>query len=306
MTSALITDLPVSALPATAVVSDALSFNPLPSSTFSSEPVRSVPCRGKVWLVGAGPGDPDLLTVRAVKTLAACTVWLVDDLVGPGVLELAAPGTRIVRVGKRGGCKSTPQPFILRLMLRYARQGETVARVKGGDAFIFGRGGEEWAWLAERGVQVEAVAGLTAGLAIGAQMGLPITHRQVARGVALVTAHTVDETGAGSQPYWKALAQSGLTVVCYMGMSDPGRLARMLMASGFRADLPVAVVQRATCADQRHLTTTVAHMAADIETHDMGSPAVIVLGDAVSHAMAMANDVLDRAPLAEARLMTAG
>ncbi|NYE23706.1 uroporphyrinogen-III C-methyltransferase [Pigmentiphaga litoralis] len=306
MTSALITDLPVSALPATAVVSDALSFNPLPSSTFSSEPVRSVPCRGKVWLVGAGPGDPDLLTVRAVKTLAACTVWLVDDLVGPGVLELAAPGTRIVRVGKRGGCKSTPQPFILRLMLRYARQGETVARVKGGDAFIFGRGGEEWAWLAERGVQVEAVAGLTAGLAIGAQMGLPITHRQVARGVALVTAHTVDETGAGSQPYWKALAQSGLTIVCYMGMSDPGRLARMLMASGFRADLPVAVVQRATCADQRHLTTTVAHMAADIETHDMGSPAVIVLGDAVSHAMAMANDVLDRAPLAEARLMTAG
>ena len=306
MTSALITDLPVSALPATAVVSDALSFNPLPSSTFSSEPVRSVPCRGKVWLVGAGPGDPDLLTVRAVKTLAACTVWLVDDLVGPGVLELAAPGTRIVRVGKRGGCKSTPQPFILRLMLRYARQGETVARVKGGDAFIFGRGGEEWAWLAKRGVQVEAVAGLTAGLAIGAQMGLPITHRQVARGVALVTAHTVDETGAGSQPYWKALAQSGLTIVCYMGMSDPGRLARMLMASGFRADLPVAVVQRATCADQRHLTTTVAHMAADIETHDMGSPAVIVLGDAVSHAMAMANDVLDRAPLAEVRLMTAG
>lgn len=306
MTSALITDLPVSALPTTALVSDALSFNPVPASTFSSEPVRSVPCRGKVWLIGAGPGDPDLLTVRAVKTLAACTVWLVDDLVGPGVLELAAPGTRIVRVGKRGGCKSTPQPFILRLMLRYARQGEAVARVKGGDAFIFGRGGEEWAWLAERGVQVEAVAGLTAGLAIGAQMGLPITHRQVARGVALVTAHTVDETGAGSQPYWKALAQSGLTIVCYMGMSDPGRLARMLMASGFRADLPVAVVQRATCADQRHLTTTVAHMAADIETHDMGSPAVIVLGDAVSHAMAMANDVLDRAPLAEVRLMTAG
>ena len=306
MTSAVITNLPASALPATALVSDALSFSPLSTSTFSSEPVRSVPCRGKVWLIGAGPGDPDLLTVRAVKTLAACTVWLVDDLVGPGVLDLAAPGTRIVRVGKRGGCKSTPQPFILRLMLRYARQGETVARVKGGDAFIFGRGGEEWAWLAERGVQVEAVAGLTAGLAIGAQLGLPITHRQVARGVALVTAHTVDETGAGSQPYWKALAQSGLTVVCYMGMSDPTRLARMLMASGFRADLPVAVVQRATCADQRQLTTTVAQMAADIQTHDMGSPAVIVLGDAVAHAMAMANDVLDKTQPAEARLMTAG
>jgi uroporphyrin-III C-methyltransferase len=310
MTSALITNRPASVVAATALVSDRSSSRPLSSntlsgaslaSTFSSEPVRSAPCRGKVWLIGAGPGDPDLLTVRAVKTLAACTVWLVDDLVGPGVLELAAPGTRIVRVGKRGGCKSTPQPFILRLMLRYARQGETVARVKGGDAFIFGRGGEEWAWLAERGVQVDAVAGLTAGLAIGAQLGLPITHRQVARGVALVTAHTVEETGAGSQPYWRALAQSGLTVVCYMGMSDPTRLARMLMASGFRADLPVAVVQRATCADQRHLTTTVARMAEDIATHDMGSPAVIVLGDAVSHAMAMAQDVL-----ADARWVTTG
>lgn len=262
------------------------------ASGFSSSPVAAMPCRGKVWLIGAGPGDPDLLTVRAVKALAACTVWLVDDLVGPGVLELATPGTRIVRVGKRGGCKSTPQPFILRLMLRYARQGETVARVKGGDAFIFGRGGEEWAWLAERGVPVQAVAGLTAGLAIGAEMGLPLTHRQVARGVALVTAHTVDETGAGSQPYWQALATSGLTVVCYMGMSDPARLARMLMAAGFRADLPVAVVQRATCADQRHLTTTVARMADDILAHDMGSPAVIVLGDVVSHAMAMAHDAL--------------
>jgi uroporphyrin-III C-methyltransferase len=311
MTSAPITSLPASVRAATAWVSDRssskplssnpLSAAPLSSSTFSSEPVRSVPCRGKVWLIGAGPGDPDLLTVRAVKTLATCTVWLVDDLVGPGVLELAAPGTRIVRVGKRGGCKSTPQPFILRLMLRYARQGETVARVKGGDAFIFGRGGEEWAWLAERGVQVDAVAGLTAGLAIGAQLGLPITHRQVARGVALVTAHTVDETGAGSQPYWRALAQSGLTVVCYMGMSDPTRLARVLMASGFRADLPVAVVQRATCADQRHLTTTVARMAEAVATHGMGSPAVIVLGDAVSHAMAMAQDVL-----ADARLATTG
>lgn len=264
-----------------------------PAATgFSSSSVGTPPCRGKVWLIGAGPGDPDLLTVRAVKALAACTVWLVDDLVGPGVLALATPGTRIVRVGKRGGCKSTPQPFILRLMLRYARQGETVARVKGGDAFIFGRGGEEWAWLAERGVAVQAVAGLTAGLAIGAEMGLPLTHRKVARGVALVTAHTVDETGAGSQPYWQALASSGLTVVCYMGMSDPTRLARMLMAAGFRADLPVAVVQRATCADQRHLTTTVARMADDILAHDMGSPAVIVLGDAVSHAMAMAHDAL--------------
>ena len=247
---------------------------------------------GKVWLVGAGPGDPDLLTVRAVKALAACNVWLVDDLVGQGVVDLAAPGTRIVRVGKRGGCRSTPQAFILRLMLRFARQGYAVARVKGGDSFIFGRGGEEWAWLAERGVRVEAAAGLTAGLAVGAGLGLPLTHRNVARGVALVTAHTLDEPGAGSQPYWKALADSKLTVVCYMGMSDPQRLMRQLLVAGFRADLPVAVIQRATCHDERHLATTLAQMADDIARHDLGSPAVIVLGDAVAHAMGLARTQL--------------
>lgn len=253
-------------------------------------------CPGKVWLVGAGPGDPDLLTVRAVKALAACDVWLVDDLVGQGVVDLAAPGTRIVRVGKRGGCRSTPQAFILRLMLRYARQGHRVARVKGGDAFIFGRGGEEWAWLAERGVSVEAAAGLTAGLAVGAGLGLPLTHRNVARGVALVTAHTLEEAGAASQPYWRALAQSQLTVVCYMGMSDPRRLMQLLLVSGFRADLPVAVIQRATCHDERHLATTLAAMADAIALHALGSPAVIVLGDAVSHAMDLARAPLQQDP----------
>ena len=234
---------------------------------------------GKVWLVGAGPGDPELLTRKAERLLRSCDVWLVDDLVGEGILALATPGTRFVHVGKRGGCRSTPQDFILRLMTRYARHGHTVARVKGGDPFIFGRGGEEMAWLAERGIAVEAVGGLTAGLAVGPALGLPLTHRGVARGVALVTAHTMD----GSRPDWRALAASGLTVVCYMGMGDPVRLTEELVLAGFSDALPVAVVQRVSCPDQRSTVTTLAEMAATIAREGLASPAVVVLGEAVAY-----------------------
>jgi len=235
---------------------------------------------GRVWLIGAGPGDPDLLTLKAAQVLRECDVWLVDDLVGPGVLELAAPDTRIVRVGKRGGCRSTPQAFILRLMARYARHGCTVARVKGGDPFIFGRGGEEMAWLRERGIAVDSIAGLTAGLAAGSALGLPLTHRETARGVTFVTAHTAD----GAQPQWQALAASGMTIVCYMGMSHPRMLQDELLAAGFRASLPVAIVQRVSCPDQRHAITTLGDFASVVQAAGLASPAVIVLGDAVAHA----------------------
>ncbi|MGL6070170.1 uroporphyrinogen-III C-methyltransferase [Craterilacuibacter sp.] len=241
--------------------------------------MRKPGSQGKVWLVGAGPGDAELLTLKAARVLGVCSVWLVDDLVDPSVLALASASTRIIHVGKRGGCKSTPQAFILRLMLRYARQGITLARVKGGDAFIFGRGSEEWGWLAERGVEVEAVAGLTAGLAVGAALGLPLTHRGLARGVTLVTAHTED----GSQPDWAALAASRLTVVCYMGMSGIDSLSRQWLAAGFAATTPVAVVERVACSSQRHVLTTLADMANRVKAEGLASPAVIILGDVVAH-----------------------
>jgi uroporphyrin-III C-methyltransferase len=166
-------------------------------------------------------------------------------------------------------------------MARYARQGRQVARLKGGDPFIFGRGGEEWAWLAERGVAVEAVNGITAAFAAGADLGLPLTHRGVARGVALVTAHTQD----GSQPDWVALAHSRLTVVCYMGMAGLPQLVPQLLAAGFAANLPVAVVHRAGCREQQHLATTLQHLQADVAASGLASPAVIILGEVVAHAM---------------------
>ncbi|MFW7340673.1 uroporphyrinogen-III C-methyltransferase [Pollutimonas sp. H1-120] len=239
----------------------------------------ATPAAGKVWLVGAGPGDPELLTLKAVRILKECRIWLVDDLVGSEVLDLASDTTRIVKVGKRGGCVSTSQAFILRLMARYARQGHHVARLKGGDPFIFGRGGEEMAWLRERGIAVDSVGGITAGLAVGSALGLPLTHRAVSRGVTLVTAHTAD----GVPPNWKALAQSGLTIVCYMGMSSVGQLGKELLAAGFPAGLPVAIVQRVSCASQRHAVTTLENLDSDVRNRGLGSPAVIVLGEAVTH-----------------------
>ncbi|MFO6356460.1 uroporphyrinogen-III C-methyltransferase, partial [Pseudomonas aeruginosa] len=140
---------------------------------------------GKVWLVGAGPGDPELLTLKAVRALQDADVVMVDDLVNPSILE-HCPSARLVRVGKRGGCRSTPQDFIQRLMLRHARQGRSVVRLKGGDPCIFGRAGEEAEWLARHGIDSEIVNGITAGLAGATACGIPLTYRGISRGVTLV------------------------------------------------------------------------------------------------------------------------
>ncbi|UHL65048.1 uroporphyrinogen-III C-methyltransferase [Paralcaligenes sp. KSB-10] len=249
----------------------------------TSAHIGKLPSPGKVWLIGAGPGDAELLTLKAARVLKQCTVWLVDDLVGRDILELAEPETKIIEVGKRGGCASTPQDFILRLMAQYALEGKTVARLKGGDPFIFGRGGEEMAWLTHRGIEVESVSGITAGLAVASALGLPLTHREVSRGVILVTAHTAD----GVRPDWQSLARSGLTLVCYMGMSQPAVLLAELLEGGFPATLPLAIVQHVSCAAQRYVVTTLEHLASTVETSRIASPAVIVLGEVVRHAQAL-------------------
>ncbi|MGY6269488.1 uroporphyrinogen-III C-methyltransferase, partial [Achromobacter denitrificans] len=213
-----------------------------------------------VWLIGAGPGDPELLTLKAAKALALADVVLVDDLVDPRVLE-HCPRARIVRVGKRGGCRSTPQDFIQRLMLRYARQGLRVARLKGGDPCIFGRGGEEARWLGARGVACEVVNGITAGLAAATAVGISLTQRGLATGVTLVTAHTQD----GGMPDWAALARTGTTLVVYMGVARLDGMRRQLLAAGMAADTPVAMVENASLPQQRECASTVASMAADAQ-----------------------------------------
>jgi uroporphyrin-III C-methyltransferase len=236
---------------------------------------------GKVTLVGAGPGDPELLTLKALKAIRAATVLLVDDLVSPEVVAHAAPGARIVHVGKRGGCKSTPQAFIEKLMLMAAREGENVVRLKGGDPFIFGRGGEEMEHLRAAGVPVEIVNGITSGLAAATSLGVPLTHREHAQGVIFLTGHA--QQGA-SLPDWRMLAatarEARLTLVIYMGVSGAAHIQEDLL-TGLPASTPVAIVQRASHPDQRHAVSTLGEMAATIAAQALASPAVIVVGDVV-------------------------
>jgi uroporphyrin-III C-methyltransferase len=230
----------------------------------------------KVWLVGAGPGDPELLTLKAVRALGEADVVLVDDLVHPDVLGHVPRGARIVHVGKRGGCRSTPQAFIERLMVRLAKSGQTVVRLKGGDPFVFGRGGEEALALAVAGIPCEVVSGVTAGVAAPAAAGVPVTHRGLSRGAILVTGHTAD---AGDAPDWTLLARTGLTLVVYMGLARVGEIAAALVAGGLAADTPAAAVQDGTAEGQRVVVATVATLAATVRAHDLRSPAILVIGE---------------------------
>jgi len=240
---------------------------------------------GKVWLVGAGPGDPELLTLKAVKALSQAEVVMIDDLVNPAVLE-HCPGARVVPVGKRGGCRSTPQAFIHRLMLRYARQGKCVVRLKGGDPCIFGRGSEEADWLGAHGIEVEMVNGITAGLAGATNCGIPLTLRGVARGVTLVTAHTQDDSTLN----WQALAQGGTTLVVYMGVAKLAEIRESLLAGGMRADMPLAMIENASLPQQRECRSTLATMQQDARGFQLQSPAILVIGEvaAAQQVLAMA------------------
>lgn len=228
----------------------------------------------KVWLVGAGPGDPELLTLKAVRALREAQVVLIDDLVNDAVLEHCS-GARIIPVGKRGGCRSTPQAFIHRLMLRYARQGKCVVRLKGGDPCIFGRGGEEAEWLRGQGVEVELVNGITAGLAGATQCGISLTLRGVSRGVTLVTAHTQDDSSLN----WPALAQSGTTLVVYMGVAKLAEIRDNLLAGGMAANTPVAMIENASLPHQRECRSSLADMQRDALAFELKSPAILVIGD---------------------------
>ncbi|TDF85649.1 uroporphyrinogen-III C-methyltransferase [Pseudomonas sp. H9] len=231
----------------------------------------------KVWLIGAGPGDPELLTLKAVRALSEAEVVLIDDLVNPLILT-HCPQARVVAVGKRGGCRSTPQAFIQRLMLRYARQGRCVARLKGGDPCIFGRGGEEAAWLQARGIETELVNGITAGLAGATQCGISLTLRGVSRGVTLVTAHTQDDSPLN----WQALAQGKTTLVVYMGVSKLDEVQQGLLAGGLAADTPVAMIENASLPQQREQHSTLLRLCEDATRFQLRSPAILVIGDVVA------------------------
>ena len=238
---------------------------------------------GKVWLVGAGPGDVELLTLKAVRALGEADVALVDDLVNREVLQFLRPGARVIEVGKRGGCKSTPQAFIERQMVKLAREGHVVVRIKGGDPFVFGRGGEEVEALLAAGIAVEVVSGITAGIGAPAAMGIPVTHRDCSRGVTLVTGHARNGAQAGEGPDWKALARTGTTLVIYMGMKHLADIARELQGGGLAPTTPVAVIQNGTLANEQRLISSLALVASDAAACGIGSPAIVVVGEVVRY-----------------------
>ncbi|MEW6694048.1 Uroporphyrinogen-III C-methyltransferase [Tepidimonas thermarum] len=268
---------------------------PLPSSYTASS---SRLARGTVTLVGAGPGDPELLTLKAVRAIGAATLLLVDDLVGDGVLAHASPTARIVYVGKRGGCRSTPQAYIERLMVNAARAGETVVRLKGGDPFIFGRGGEEVEHLQAAGITVQVINGITAGLAAATALGVPLTHRDHAHGVVFVTGHAKPgDTGTDWAQLARTARDARLTLVIYMGMAGIEPIQRGLLC-GLPAHTPVAVVQNASLPTQHHVLGRLGDVRELIARERLGSPAVIVVGDVLQGLAAAAGAGEGREPRA--------
>ena len=218
------------------------------------------------------------MTLAAVRALGEATVVLVDELVDERCLKFTRG--RVIQVGKRGGCLSTSQRFIERLMIRLARAGETVARLKGGDPFIFGRGGEELAALQAAGIAVQVIPGITAGVGVAASLGLPLTLRGAANGVTFIAGHSAQPVN------WRALAAAGTTLVIYMGFARLRPLASEMLACGFSARTPGCVVQDGTGASERAVFAPLGCLADSVENAGLAAPALIVVGDTVNHAAA--------------------
>ena len=234
---------------------------------------------GFVYLVGAGPGDPDLLTVKALRLLRAAEVVIHDRLVSEAILaELPASALRL-SVGKATGHHSVPQDEINALIVRYARDGHRVIRLKGGDPFIFGRGGEEADALAAAGIAFEVVPGITAAVGCAAAAGIALTHRDVAQSVRLVTGHLGDDRGLELD--WERLADPACTLVVYMGVATAGRMAQGLITAGLAADTAVAVVENGTTGGQRTLFGRLATLEADMAAWEVRPPALVIIGKVV-------------------------
>ncbi|MSX01541.1 MAG: uroporphyrinogen-III C-methyltransferase [Actinobacteria bacterium] len=233
---------------------------------------------GTVYLVGAGPGDEGLLTLRAAELLASADVILHDQLIPVHALARARADAELIDVGKIGGGKQVPQELTEELIVEHALAGRSVVRLKGGDPFVFGRGGEEAITCIERGINVEVVPGVTSGIAAPAYAGIPVTQRSVAAAVAFVTGHE-NPNKPESQIDWSALASFPGTLVFYMGVKRLGQIAEKLITAGRPADQPVAVIERGTFASQREAVGTLETIAAIAEQQEIKAPAITVIGD---------------------------
>jgi len=253
------------------------------------------PPRGEAWLVGAGPGDADLLTLRALQILQTADVIVHDRLVSAEVLDLARRDAERIAVGKIPGCRRNSQDEINALLVRLATSGQRVCRLKGGDPYIFGRGGEEATELAAAGIPFEVVPGITAAAGCAAAAGIPLTHRDMSQSVVLVTAH-----GKGSVDSldWRSLARDRQTLAVYMAVRRFPDLMQNLIANGRPADTPVAIVEKGTTPGQRVIRGRLGQLTMLAEAHGVVSPAMLYIGEVASLALGD-NGVAARAPLPE-------
>ena len=263
------------------------SDEPSKGTPSKGSPFRGTPFRGTVALVGAGPGDPELLTVRAARLLAEADVVVFDALVGDGVMALISPTAELVDVGKRPG-QGVAQDVINAVLVRCANEGKRVVRLKGGDPFVFGRGGEEAVALGAAGVRCEIVPGISSAIAAPAAAGVPVTFRGMAASFTVVTGHRQN----GEAPVnWAALAHTGGTLVVLMGVAHRSEIAAELIAGGLAATTPVAAIHRATTGAQ----TAQRCMLSELGTTDVRSPATLVIGAVAAldvTALAAAADLL--------------
>jgi uroporphyrin-III C-methyltransferase len=250
------------------------------SGTVDSETTEKSETDGFVSLVGSGPGDPDLLTVKARRLLDEADVVLHDKLPGPDIISLV-PEDRREDVGKRAGGEWTPQEYTNRRLVELAREGNHVVRLKGGDPFVFGRGGEEMEHLASEGVPFEVVPGITSAIAGPATAGIPVTHRDHTSSVSFVTGHE-DPTKDESAVDWPALAATGGTIVVLMGVGKLPQYTAALREAGMDADTPVALVERATWPDMRVATGTLDSIVDVRDAHGIEPPAITVIGGVAS------------------------
>ena len=234
---------------------------------------------GDVTLVGAGPGDPELLTLKALRALQDADVILHDRLVPPEVLELARRDAARISVGKAAGKGGTTQEEINALLIKLANEGKRVVRLKGGDPFVFGRGGEELQALAKAQINFSVVPGITAALGAAAYAGIPLTHRDFAHSVSFVTGHA---EGQGPEPDWRALAMPGATAVFYMGLARLAHIVEKLLQHGAAATRPAGIIAQGTTANQRVITATLATILDVSAKANVESPALLVVGDVVA------------------------
>lgn len=235
---------------------------------------------GKVHLIGAGPGDPELMTLRALRMLAAADAVVYDRLVSPEILAMAPENARMIPVGKAPRCHTVPQDRINEILAELARDGLTVARLKGGDPLIFGRGSEEAAYLQARGIPVDYAPGITAAQGMAASTGIPLTHRGLATGVRYVTGHRA--AGQKLDLDWQSLANIDTTLVVYMGVANISEIALRLMAEGLPGSLPVMAVSAATTAHEERLLSRLDQIGVDIQAMPLRAPVLFVIGRVVS------------------------